>query len=140
MPNTVPNNRQRVHVAAGVVVKSGSVLIAQRHANAHQGGLWEFPGGKLESGESVEAALGRELNEEMGVTVRQCRPLMQVAHDYGDKSVLLDFLLVEDFSGQPQGREGQRWLWCPLSELTTYAFPEANQPVVDHLLEIFKIA
>lgn len=138
MPNTAPDCRS-VHVAAGVVVRDGRVLISLRHSESHQGGLWEFPGGKLEPGETVEAALQRELYEELGIRAGKSSPLMRVAHDYKDKSVLLDFLLVESFEGEPQGREGQRWLWCPLADLPSYQFPEANKPVVARLVEIFEI-
>ncbi len=138
MPNTAPESVV-VHVAAGVVVWDGKVLISLRHNDAHQGGLWEFPGGKLEPGEGVAQALARELQEELGIRIGNASPLMQIAHDYKDKSVLLDFLLVESFDGEPQGREGQRWLWCPLAELPGYQFPEANKPVVARLMEVFEV-
>lgn len=120
-------------------MRDGCVLISLRHSDAHQGGLWEFPGGKLEPGETVEVALQRELYEELGIRIGNASPLMQVAHDYQDKSVLLDFLLVESFAGEPLGREGQRWLWCPLADLPNYPFPEANKPVVTRLVEIFEV-
>lgn len=138
MPNTAPDS-QVIHVAAGVVVRDGSVLISLRHSAAHQGGLWEFPGGKLEPGEAVEVALVREMEEELGIRPHHPSPLMQIAHDYKDKSVLLDFFLVETFDGEPQSREGQRWLWCPLADLASYEFPEANKPVVARLMEVFEI-
>ena len=138
MPNTAPEPMV-VHVAAGVVVRDGHVLISLRHSDAHQGGLWEFPGGKLEPGEAAEVALVRELEEELGILASDSSPLMQIAHDYKDKSVLLDFRLVEIFEGEPQGREGQRWLWCPLADLPSYQFPEANKPVVARLMEVFEV-
>jgi 8-oxo-dGTP diphosphatase len=120
-----------VHVAAAVVVNEhNKVLIARRAADAHQGGLWEFPGGKVEEGESVEQALARELLEETGIHVSQARPLIRVHHDYGDKSVLLDVWRVEAFSGEAHGREGQPVKWIRPEQLAGYAFPEANLPII----------
>ncbi|PTT03442.1 NUDIX domain-containing protein, partial [Pseudomonas sp. HMWF006] len=82
---------KRVHVAAAVIRDdSGKVLIARRADTQHQGGLWEFPGGKVEADESVETALARELHEELGIVVGAARPLIKVHHDYPDKQVLLD--------------------------------------------------
>lgn len=123
-----------VHVAVGVIVnEQQQVLIAKRADHLHQGGLWEFPGGKVESGERVEQALARELYEELGLQVDQPEALMEVRHDYGDKSVLLDVWLVREFSGVASGREGQPIVWAPLSRLGDYAFPAANQPIIDRL-------
>src|SRR3954465_8084222 len=80
---------KRVHVAAAVIRGTdGKILIARRADTQHQGGLWEFPGGKVEPGEAVEAALARELQEELGITVEAARPLIKVTHDYPDKQIL----------------------------------------------------
>ena len=90
----------RVHVAAAAIFDDrGRVLISRRPAHLHQGDLWEFPGGKLEPGESVESALHRELYEELGICVQAARPLIRVLHDYHDKSVLLDVWRVDNFTG-----------------------------------------
>ena len=106
---------KRVHVAAAVIRGTdGSILIARRADTQHQGGLWEFPGGKVEAGESVEAALARELKEELGITVEVARPLIKVQHDYPDKQVLLDVWEVSAFSGEPHGVEGQPLAWLSL--------------------------
>ena len=122
---------KRVHVAAAVIRgTNGKILIARRADTQHQGGLWEFPGGKVEAGESVEAALGRELKEELGIVVEAARPLIKVQHDYPDKHVLLDVWEVSAFSGEPHGAEGQPLAWVSPRELADYAFPEANQPIV----------
>ena len=122
---------KRVHVAAAVIRgANGKILIARRADTQHQGGLWEFPGGKVEAGESVEAALGRELKEELGIVVEAARPLIKVQHDYPDKHVLLDVWEVSAFSGEPHGAEGQPLAWVSPRELADYAFPEANQPIV----------
>ncbi len=120
-----------IHVAAGVIKDAaGQILIARRPDTAHQGGLWEFPGGKLEAGESVPQALARELHEELGIHVDHCEPLIQIRHDYPDKSVLLDVWLVDAFSGEPHGREGQPVRWVAAEDLNAYEFPAANVPIV----------
>ncbi|OLF52787.1 Nudix family hydrolase [Pseudomonas chlororaphis] len=122
---------KRVHVAAAVIRDaSGRILIARRADTQHQGGLWEFPGGKVESGEAVEAALTRELQEELGIQVSQARPLIKVQHDYPDKQVLLDVWEVSGFTGEPHGAEGQPLAWVTSRELENYEFPAANQPIV----------
>lgn len=122
---------KRVHVAAAVIRgDDGRVLIAKRSAQQHQGGLWEFPGGKVEAGETVQQALSRELFEELGITVLKTRPLIQIAHDYSDKHVLLDVWEVTRFVGQAIGREGQPLAWVAAKQLNEYAFPEANKPIV----------
>ena len=121
----------RLHVAVGVICNErGEILISRRHESSHQGGLWEFPGGKVEPGESVTEALGRELREELGIEVGALRPLVEVSHDYADKSVLLDVWIVEAFDGEAEGREGQPLRWIEPALLATYEFPAANQPIV----------
>lgn len=122
---------KRIHVAAAVIrAVDGRVLIAKRPLDKHQGGLWEFPGGKVEAGESVEAALARELAEELGITVTAAQPLIQVRHDYPDKQVLLDVWQVLAFSGEPHGAEGQPLAWVEPAQLPGYSFPAANRPIV----------
>ena len=124
----------RIHVAAAVILAADQrILIARRHENKHQGGLWEFPGGKVESDETVAAALHRELREELAISVQSAEPVIEVQHDYADKAVLLDVWWVRAFSGQPQGNEGQPLQWVTVAELADYAFPAANQPIIDAL-------
>ena len=119
-----------VHVAVGLLLRSNQVLIALRPKQSHQGGLWEFPGGKVEQGESVEVALSRELKEELGVDVHSANPVMQISHSYHDKKVLLDVWAVDDFSGEPCGIEGQPVKWVSQASLQNHPFPEANQAIV----------
>lgn len=117
-------------VAAIIRGADGRILLSQRPAHKHKGGCWEFPGGKVEPGESLDAALARELHEELGVSVLDSRPFMTVQHEYPELSVRLCFREVTAFAGQPSGREGQPVQWFAPSALSTLDFPEANQPVV----------
>ncbi len=122
---------KRVHVAAAVIRRAdGCILLARRPEHLHQGGLWEFPGGKVEAGETVLAALARELHEELGIRVGRARPLLKVSHDYPDKQVLLDVWEVTQFSGEPHGAEGQPLVWVSPRQLPEYDFPAANQPII----------
>ena len=121
----------RVHVAAAAIFDDRQrVLISRRPRQAHQGGLWEFPGGKVEPGETIEAALRRELYEELGITVITARPLIRVHHDYPDRDVLLDVWRVDRFAGSPAGYEGQPVRWLSPRELGQYRFPPANTPII----------
>lgn len=125
------NVARRVHVIAGVLRNErGQVLLAQRRANTHLAGHWEFPGGKLETGETRADGLRRELHEELGVDVRVARPLIQVSHDYPEKCVLLDIWQVTAFDGEPHGREGQSLQWVDVDRLAEYPLPAADLPVV----------
>ena len=120
-----------VHVAVGVILDADNhVLITRRARDAHQGGLWEFPGGKVEAHETPLAALARELREELGIAIGRTSALLDVRHDYGDKTVLLDVHMVWEFTGVAQGLEGQPLAWVTPLELSDYAFPEANVPIV----------
>jgi len=122
----------RVHVAVGVILDDNQqILIAKRPMASHQGGLWEFPGGKIEVGEALEQALARELKEELGIEIHSSAPLLQVQHDYGDKAVLLDVCVVSKFSGIAHGAEGQTLHWVSVERLGEYQFPAANAPIVD---------
>ena len=121
----------RVHVAAAAILDGqGRLLVSQRPPHVHQGGLWEFPGGKLEPCETVVNALRRELREELGITVHAARPLIRIVHDYPDKAVLLDVWRVDDFSGKPAGCEGQAIEWVAVDDLRDYPFPAANIPIM----------
>ena len=125
---------EHIHVAAGVILNGQQqVLLALRPQHKHQGGLWEFPGGKVETGESVRAALGRELNEELNIRVLEARAFLLVEHDYGDRKVTLDVWLVTSHSGEAHGREGQEIAWVSIADLPSYQFPDANVPIVSAL-------
>lgn len=132
--------KKTVHVMVGVIWgkadKAKSILLAKRPDHLHQGGLWEFPGGKLEQGEEPRDALSRELKEELDIELLAASPLMDVSHDYGDKAVFLDIWQVDDFKGQEQGLEDQELRWVPLAELDQYAFPAANVAIVERLQQL----
>ena len=109
---------------------SGRVLIAQRPEGTHLAGLWEFPGGKLVPGESREAGLARELDEELGIRVLAAHPLIRVEHRYPERDVVLDVWRVESYSGEPHGREGQPIGWRDVRGLDAAEFPPADVPVL----------
>jgi mutator protein MutT len=118
-------------VAAAVIDFAGRVLIAQRPPGKHLAGRWEFPGGKLETGEDRRAGLARELREELGITLTApLRPLIRVRHTYDYGEVLIDMWVARQYSGEPWGLEGQALRWCPLSELKTVELLPADAPIV----------
>jgi 8-oxo-dGTP diphosphatase len=123
-----------VHVAVAVILdRQLKILLTRRAADAHQGGLWEFPGGKVEAGESVFAALARELKEELDIVPLHSSPLLQVRHDYPDRVVVLDVHVVWDFDGVAVGKEAQPLAWVGRDHLDEYAFPAANREILDAL-------
>ncbi|SDX33928.1 8-oxo-dGTP diphosphatase [Allochromatium warmingii] len=126
--------RPIIHVMVGALADAdGRILVTQRPAHVHQGGLWEFPGGKLEPQEMPEQGLARELAEELGIEVRASRPLIRIHHDYGDRRVLLDVRRVIDYSGTAHGREGQPLAWLAPEEMDSARFPAADRPIISAL-------
>ncbi|NND67213.1 MAG: 8-oxo-dGTP diphosphatase MutT [Halioglobus sp.] len=122
---------KEVHVAVGVILDArGRILLTRRAEDAHQGGLWEFPGGKVEEHESLQAALTRELREELGITPARTSPLIEVRHNYVDKQVFLDVHVVWEHAGEASGLEGQPLAWVAVDELCNYDFPAANVQIV----------
>ncbi|WP_062268885.1 Nudix family hydrolase [Endozoicomonas arenosclerae] len=123
--------RKVVHVAVAVIRgEDGRILIARRPDDKHMGGYWEFPGGKVEEGESITSALNRELKEELDIEAGHFQKLISIRHDYPDKSVFLDTWWAEDINGEPRGNEGQEIRWVELKELTELEFPPANGPII----------
>lgn len=126
-----------VHVAVGILINPvGKVLITRRPDHVHQGGLWEFPGGKVEDGEPVVVALHRELHEELGVVVRTAESWLQIRHDYPDRRVWLDVWRVTAWEGEPEGREGQPLTWALPANLAGLTFPAADEPIIAALCEM----
>lgn len=129
------NKAKSLRVAVGVIRRGNQILIAKRPDHLHKGGLWEFPGGKAEPEESVEQALARELNEELGIQpdLVQIQYLFPIEWTYAEKKVRLEICLVEKFSGDPLGVEGQLIKWVGVNELRDYEFPEANLEILNWL-------
>lgn len=119
-----------VNVAVAVIERGRKILVSRRPDHVHQGGLWEFPGGKVESDETIEQALAREIKEELVLEVQACEALLEIHHDYGDKRVCLWVRRVLDFSGEAQGAEQQEVRWVALDALDQYDFPAANAPII----------
>lgn len=123
-----------IRVAAAIILKNSQVLIARRPADKHKGGYWEFPGGKIESSETAEQALIREIAEEVNIQIESAELFEEIRYTYPEKVVHLLFFACQNFTGEAQGMEGQEVRWVEKSELAQYQFPEANQPIVDKLL------
>ena len=123
-----------LHVAVGLIRVAGHFLLASRDPDRVGGGVWEFPGGKLEVGEAADAALARELGEELGIALVSAHPYPPFDH-VGSYSVRLYPYLVDAFEGQPSGREGQALRWAAAAELwaEAAAMPGANGPLLHHL-------
>lgn len=122
-----------VEVAVGVVIRGHQTFVCLRSNDKHQGGKWEFPGGKVEAGESPEQALHRELKEEIAIEITHTDPLITIAHDYGDKQVKLIVFIVDGFKGEPVGNEGQPGKWLSIDTLDASAFPAANVAIIEAL-------
>ena len=122
-----------IEVSAGLVFRDGQLLITQRHADAHLGGLWEFPGGKREPPETFAECLVRELREELGIEVIPGEVLESLTHDYPEKSVHLKFFHCRWQSGEPQALGCADWKWVGVEELVQYRFPAADARLLTRL-------
>jgi 8-oxo-dGTP diphosphatase len=124
-----------IEVVAGIVSdESGRLLIAQRPAGRFLAGRWEFPGGKLDAGETPYAALVRELREELGLEVHTAERLMRYSYEYPERRVWLDVWTVGQWSGEPQGLDGQALRWVEPGELQHCDLLEADVPIVRRLV------
>jgi 8-oxo-dGTP diphosphatase len=129
--------RLRLRVAAGVLVDAaGRVLIARRSADKHAGGAWEFPGGKLQAGESPRQALDRELFEELGVQIMSAAPLIEYTHSYPDRDITLCVYRVLEWQNEPRGLESQPLQWLEPGRLMEHGLLPADRPIVDALLAV----
>ena len=125
-----------IHVMAGVVTDvRGRVLLARRTQGRDLAGLWEFPGGKVDPGETLEQALARELHEELGIDADIGAPLIRVPQQMPHKRIVLDVRHVPAHRGHPRGLDGQALAWVPRDKLMRYAMPPADRPVVAALLQ-----
>jgi 8-oxo-dGTP diphosphatase len=123
-------------VAGALFDGEGRVLIAQRPAGKALAGRWEFPGGKVDVGESEHAALRRELREELGVEVIAARPFMRLAHAYAERDVELSLWIVERFAGEPRSLDAQALKWVSPAALAAEDILEADQPFITGLREL----
>lgn len=126
--------KKSIHVTAAVLAKAGKYLITQRPEGSHLAGMWEFPGGKKEAGESLEMCLEREIREELGVDIRVGRPILTVRHEYDRMRVTLHFFRCTHVSGSPQALNGQEIRWVHPAELRKYTFPPPDTKIIEHLV------
>lgn len=121
-------------VAAGILCDAkGRILIAERLGGGPFQGLWEFPGGKIDQGETAPQALSRELAEELGIEVTVCSPFMNLRHEYDDRVVTIEFFIVSEWNSDPVGREGQELRWVPTEQLDSNELLPADVPVIEAL-------
>ncbi len=130
------NAKASIAVAAGILRDDlGQVLVARRPEGTDQAGWWEFPGGQILPEETPLEGLVRELQEELGVTVRSASPLLTYEHEYPEKVVKLHVWQITDYVGQPSGVEGQPLRWLPVADLLDEGLLPADRPIVDRLLQ-----
>jgi mutator protein MutT len=122
-----------IDVAAALVFREGKLLVTQRYAKAHLGGLWEFPGGKRESEETFEQCLVRELREELGIEVAVGELVESLTHEYPEKTVHLRFYRCQWTQHEPQPLGCPAFKWMTAAELKDYAFPAADARLLDKL-------
>ena len=127
-----------IRVAVGIVIHpvDKKILIAQRPSHQYGGGLWEFPGGKVEENEDIFGALQREFQEEIGIQVTTADPWITIEHDYSDRVVVLSTWLIKEYIGEPHGAEGQPIRWVLKDELMEYEFPAGNKKILEELLKL----
>ncbi|RXN73551.1 8-oxo-dGTP diphosphatase MutT [Providencia rettgeri] len=126
--------KKNLHIAAGIIRNSQQqIFITKRPEGTHMAGFWEFPGGKLEKGELPEAALIRELEEEVGIIVTQSELFHRVDHEFDDRFITLYFFMVSAWDNEPYGKEGQVSRWVAQQDLVADEFPPANRVIVDML-------
>ncbi len=126
---------KKIEVVAAVIFSrcGKKIFLAKRPDTSHQGGFWEFPGGKKEASETAFQALARELQEELAIKITAADSLIKLNHDYGDKLIELDVYKVTAFEGEPFGAEGQKTQWVDLTDINDYEFPAANQAIIKAL-------
>ncbi|CAH6636487.1 8-oxo-dGTP diphosphatase MutT [Pseudocitrobacter vendiensis] len=125
-----------LQIAVGIIRNdAGEIYITQRAADAHMANKWEFPGGKIEAGETAEEAMIRELEEEVGITASEPQLFDKLEYEFPDRHITLWFWLVESWQGEPWGKEGQPGRWVAQNALIADEFPPANAPVIEKLVQ-----
>ncbi|MBZ0159417.1 (deoxy)nucleoside triphosphate pyrophosphohydrolase [Candidatus Methylomirabilis sp.] len=122
-----------VEVAAGLIVRDGRILIAQRLNNAHLGGLWEFPGGKRQANESFETCLKREVMEELGLTIAVHEQVSSAEHHDAELQIQLRFYRCTVLAGEPHPLGCEAFRWVTPTEISAYSFPPADLPLVQQI-------
>ncbi|WP_312626148.1 8-oxo-dGTP diphosphatase MutT [Scandinavium sp.] len=124
-----------LQISTGILRNAaGEIFITQRAADAHMANMWEFPGGKIEEGESPEMALARELFEEVGILPESAYLFDKLEYQFPDRHITLWFWLVDSWQGEPWGKEGQPGRWVAQKDLLAEEFPPANEPVIAKLI------
>lgn len=126
-------DKKQLEVSAGLIFHNGKLLITQRNTNAHLGGLWEFPGGKLEPHETFEQCLVREIREELGIEISVDELFEEITHAYAEKTVHLKFFICKLISGEPQPLGCAAFKWIEKSELRDFEFPAADARLLEKL-------
>lgn len=124
---------KHIEVSAALIFRGGKLLITQRHADSHLGGLWEFPGGKREAGETFEQCLVREIREELGVEISVGELFEDIQHDYPEKSVRLKFFICGLVAGEPKPIDCAALKWVHRGDLDAHAFPAADAKLLEEL-------
>jgi mutator protein MutT len=122
-----------IEVSAALIFRDGKILITQRHAKSHLGGLWEFPGGKRELDETFEQCLARELREELGIEVEVGKLFEEISHAYAEKTVRLKFFTCKLVSGEPRPLDCAAFKWVDKTELGGFEFPAADARLLEKL-------
>lgn len=124
-----------LQISVGIIRNAaGEIYITQRAADAHMAHKWEFPGGKIEAGESPQEAVIRELQEEVGIVITSLQPFDKLEYQFPDRHITLWFWLVDSWEGEPWGKEGQPGRWVAQQDLVADEFPPANVPVIEKLI------
>ena len=126
---------KRIDAAIAIVTRAGKVLVCQRKQDDTFGVFWEFPGGKQETGETLEECLNRELREELNICARATWPFPPIVHDYPEVLLRLHPFLCEHESGEPELLECQATRWIEPTELRNYRFPPANEALIEQVIE-----
>ena len=130
------SKKRRINAAIAIIEHNGQILICQRHQRDSFGGLWEFPGGKREAGESWEACVRREIHEEVGVTIRDLTTFGWMRHEFPDGVVTFKVFRCALAEGEPQALDAQEVRWIHPTELPHYQFPPANQELLARLASV----
>jgi mutator protein MutT len=124
---------EKLNVVAAIIRRGGKILITQRFDKAHLGGMWEFPGGKVEAGETLKAALRREIQEELGIKIQVEDEYLRTEHDYPAKSIRLHFFNCTILEGEPQLLDVADLRWVEPAQLSDFQFPPADAELIAKL-------